>query len=94
MIDRNDKLRYTTKRLYVKSVAYSAMGRKHKNEERDAVLINTSSMGERFGRFLVFGPPSEIEIGCHTVLCRCDCGNETVTEHKHLSNGERISLRT
>ena len=53
--------------------------------------METSILGERFGKLVVIGPSAEIRYGCHTVLCRCDCGRETVVDYKHLADGERVS---
>ena len=36
--------------------------------------MERSIRGERFGKLVVIGPSSEIRNRCHTVLCRCDCG--------------------
>ena len=40
--------------------------------------MDISIQGERFGKLVVIGLSSEIKYGCHTVLCRCDCG-ETIS---------------
>ena len=40
--------------------------------------MDLSIVGERFGRLTVIWMSSEIRYGCHTVLCRCDCG-ETIS---------------
>ena len=49
--------------------------------------METSILGERFGKLVVIGPSAEIRYGCHTVLCRCDCGNLTYVLTSSLRNG-------
>ena len=43
-----------------------------------AESVDMTISGERFGKLVVIGQSSEIKYGCHTVLCRCDCG-ETIS---------------
>ena len=45
---------------------------------KGAETMDLSIVGERFGKLTVIGLSSEVRHGCHTVLCRCDCG-ETIS---------------
>ena len=49
--------------------------------------MEMSIRGERFGKLVVIGLVSEIRNGCHTVLCRWDCGKTTQVSAADQTSG-------
>lgn len=43
--------------------------------------------GQRFGRLIALGPVDHNNFGRLKWLCRCDCGNETITNGESLRRG-------